>query len=74
MDKNIIREIVEFSNIENHGLSFYTEEFSMNGVTDRKILNTLRETLSLNKYPETNSLIYEQEVFNYAINSNIMCK
>jgi Cof subfamily protein (haloacid dehalogenase superfamily) len=63
MDKNIIRDVVAFSNNENHGLSFYTEEFIMNGVKDRKILSALKETLALNEYPETNSLIYELEVY-----------
>ncbi|MDX8360711.1 Cof-type HAD-IIB family hydrolase [Cytobacillus sp. IB215316] len=63
MDKDIIREVMEFSNLENNGLSFYTEEFSMNGVMDRKILSALKETLSLDEYPTTNSLIYEQEVY-----------
>jgi Cof subfamily protein (haloacid dehalogenase superfamily) len=63
MDKNIIKEVIEFANSEKHGLSFYTEEFSMNGVTDNEILRALKETLSLNEYPITNPFIYKQEVF-----------
>lgn len=63
MDKNIIQEVIEFANLQNNGLSFYTEEFSMNGVTEMEILKALKETLSLNDYPETNRLIHIQEVF-----------
>lgn len=63
MDKNIIQEVIEFANLQNNGLSFYTEEFSMNGVKEEEILKALKETLSLNNYPETNRLIHIQEVF-----------
>ncbi|MBO0586915.1 Cof-type HAD-IIB family hydrolase [Sporosarcina sp. E16_8] len=63
MDKNVIREVVEFSSTENQGLSFFTEDFSMNGVKDIEIVKALKETLSLNNYPEINPLIYNQEVY-----------
>lgn len=63
MDKNIIQEVVEFATTENQALSFYTEDFSMNGVKDINILKALKETLSLNDYPAINQLIYNQEVF-----------
>jgi Cof subfamily protein (haloacid dehalogenase superfamily) len=48
---------------ENQGLSFFTEEFSMNGVKDTEIVKALKETLSLNNYPAINKLIYNQEVY-----------
>ncbi|SFC87542.1 Cof subfamily of IIB subfamily of haloacid dehalogenase superfamily/HAD-superfamily hydrolase, subfamily IIB [Bacillus sp. 491mf] len=63
IDKNVIREVVEFANIENNGLSFFTEDFSMNGVEDKAILEALNETLSLNAYPNINKHIYNQEVY-----------
>jgi Cof subfamily protein (haloacid dehalogenase superfamily) len=63
MDKSIIQEVMEFAKLENNGLSFYTEEFSMNGVTEKGILTALKETLSLNEYPETNPLIQNEDVF-----------
>lgn len=63
MDKSIVQEVVEFAYAENHGLSFYTEDFSMNGVKDDNILKALRETLSLNDYPIINQLIFNHEVF-----------
>lgn len=63
MDKKVIREVVEFSYTENQGLSFFTEDFSMNGVEDTEIVKALKETLSLNNYPAINQLIYKQEVY-----------
>ena len=63
MDKNIIEEVMEFAKLQNNGLSFYTEEFSMNGVTETEILRALQETLFLKDYPETNDLVHNQEVF-----------
>lgn len=49
--------------MENNGLSFYTEEFSMNGVTEEEILKALKETLSLDEYPETHPLIHNEDIF-----------
>ncbi|AND42385.1 Cof-type HAD-IIB family hydrolase [Cytobacillus oceanisediminis] len=63
MNKSIIQEVIEFAKIENNGLSFYTEEFSMNGVTEEEILKALKETLSLNEYPETHPLIHNEDIF-----------
>lgn len=63
MDKNVIREVFEFAYTENHGLSFFTEDFSMNGVKDTEIIKALKETLSLNDYPAINPMIYNQEVY-----------
>ncbi|ALC89138.1 HAD family hydrolase [Bacillus sp. FJAT-18017] len=59
MDKTIIQEVIEYAKLENNGLSFYTEGFSMNGVTETEILTALKETLSLNEYPETRPFIHE---------------
>lgn len=63
MDKRIIQEVMEFAKLKNNGLSFYTENFSMNGVTEKEILAALNETLSLNEYPETNGSIHKEDVF-----------
>jgi Cof subfamily protein (haloacid dehalogenase superfamily) len=63
MDKSIIQEVMEFAKLENNGLSFYTEEFSMNGVTEEAIITALKGTLSLNEYPETNGSIHKEDVF-----------
>lgn len=63
MDKEIVQEVVEFANIQNHALSYYTEEFSMNGVQEPRIIKALKETLSLNDYPMIKSSIHEEEVY-----------
>ncbi|WP_409275135.1 Cof-type HAD-IIB family hydrolase [Neobacillus sp. SCS-31] len=63
MNKKVINEVMEFAQVENNGLSFYTEEFSMNGVTQNEILTALKETLFLNDYPVTKGSIHNEEVF-----------
>lgn len=63
MNQKLVREIVEYSYKENHGLSYYTENFRMNGVKETEISVALKETLSLNEYPEIDDLIYDKEVF-----------
>ncbi|MBS4192762.1 Cof-type HAD-IIB family hydrolase [Bacillus sp. FJAT-49705] len=70
MDKNIIQEVFEFALTENHGLSFFTEEFSMNGVQDTEILKALKKTLSLNDYPAINQHIYNQDVYLMCLYAN----
>ena len=63
MDKKVMLEVIEFAIKENHALSYYTEDFSMNGINDLKIFKALQETLSLREYPNTNTLIYDEEVY-----------
>ncbi|MDQ0272818.1 Cof-type HAD-IIB family hydrolase [Cytobacillus purgationiresistens] len=63
MDKNIVQEVYEFAYKSNHGLSFYTEDFSMNGVKNEEILNALKQTLSLQEYPTSNQQIFHEEVY-----------
>src|SRR6185437_9391191 len=63
MDKKILQDVVEFANAANHGLSFYSEDFSMNGVRNDDILNALKESFFLNDYPLINKEIIDQEVF-----------
>ena len=63
MDNKILQEVAEFASTENQDLSFFTKEFSMNGVKDIETLKALKETLSLNDYPAINHLIYNQEVY-----------
>lgn len=63
MNKRILEEVMEFAKLENNGLSFYTEGISMNGVTEEEILIALKETLSLEEYPENNPLIHNEDIF-----------
>jgi Cof subfamily protein (haloacid dehalogenase superfamily) len=63
LNQKYIKEVFGFAYTENHALSFYTEDFSMNGIKDTKVLGALKETLSLNEYPAVNERIYEEEVY-----------
>jgi Cof subfamily protein (haloacid dehalogenase superfamily) len=63
MDKRIVQEVVEFAHTQNDALSFYSESFSMNGIKDDNILKALKETLSLNDYPNINQQIFEEELY-----------
>ncbi len=63
MDQEILRSFIEFAATENHALSFYTEDFSMNGVQNENILKALKETLSLSDYPASNPHIHNLEVY-----------
>ncbi|MGD6793118.1 Cof-type HAD-IIB family hydrolase [Metabacillus indicus] len=51
LDKTIVKEVAEFAAKEKHALSFYTEDFRMNGIQNASILRSLKETLSLTEYP-----------------------
>jgi hydroxymethylpyrimidine pyrophosphatase-like HAD family hydrolase len=63
MDRKVIQEVFEFAQKENDALSFYTEEFTMNGIENKNTLKALKETLSLNEYPGTAELTLSEEVF-----------
>lgn len=51
LDKTIVKEVAAFAEKEKHALSFYTEDFKMNGIQNASILSSLKETLSLTEYP-----------------------
>lgn len=60
---DIVQEVNEFACENQHSLSFFTEELSMNGVQKPATLKALNETLSLNEYPITIGEIANQEVY-----------
>ncbi|SFB16748.1 MULTISPECIES: Cof-type HAD-IIB family hydrolase [unclassified Bacillus (in: firmicutes)] len=70
MNQEIVKEVLEFAYNENHGLSFFTEEFSMNGVKDIEILKALKETLSLNDYPVIKEMIHQEEIYLMCLYAN----
>ncbi|MFJ7971524.1 Cof-type HAD-IIB family hydrolase [Psychrobacillus sp. NPDC096389] len=70
MDNKIIKEVYEFASTGNQDLSFFTEEFSMNGVKNTETLIALKETLSLNDYPAVDHLIYNREVYLMCLYAN----
>lgn len=63
IDKNIIQEVYEFAQEMKHGMSFFTEDFFMNGVKEPGMLKALKETLSLDDYPSIHHQIYQEEVY-----------
>lgn len=70
MDNKIIKEVFEYASTGNQDLSFFTEEFSMNGAKNTETLIALKETLSLNNYPAIDHLIYNREVYLMCLYAN----
>ncbi|MGE7217183.1 Cof-type HAD-IIB family hydrolase [Priestia koreensis] len=62
MRSEVVKEVVAYAASKQHGLSFYTEDFAMNGVQNDTILSALGETLSLAEYPR-NTFTLEEEVY-----------
>lgn len=46
-----VEAVSSFAMASGHGLSFYTDSFSMNGIEDRRTMPALFETLGLKEYP-----------------------
>lgn len=63
MAPQTVQSVYEFAQTEQHGLSFYTESFCMNGIKNSDISIALKETLALTEYPTINPLIYQEEVY-----------
>ncbi|KWU66651.1 Cof-type HAD-IIB family hydrolase [Priestia megaterium] len=70
MDKDVAHEVFEYAASQNHGLSFYTKELSMNGIKDDNILKALKETLSLSDYPQINERIYDEDIYLMCLYAN----
>lgn len=49
-----VRELSEFAALHGHGVAYFTDKLSMNGIglEDERILRALKETLSLECYPQ----------------------
>ncbi|EFM08496.1 Cof-like hydrolase [Paenibacillus curdlanolyticus YK9] len=63
IESQIVREVAAFAQTNNHGLSFYTESYWMNGVQDGSIRRALQETLALREYPAVHENICSQEIY-----------
>ncbi|MFS0781950.1 Cof-type HAD-IIB family hydrolase [Bacillus sp. 1P06AnD] len=70
LEKQQIKALMDFTSFHQHGLSFFTEELSMNGIENRDIANTLKETLSLDVYPSVDKRIFEKEVYLMCLYAN----
>jgi Cof subfamily protein (haloacid dehalogenase superfamily) len=49
-----VRDVSAFAKLNGHGISYFTEQFAMNGIgsNDKRVMEALNETLNLSKYPE----------------------
>ncbi|MBD7969545.1 Cof-type HAD-IIB family hydrolase [Paenibacillus gallinarum] len=50
----MVQDISSFAEQNGHGMSYFTERFTMNGIgfDDERIMGALQETLSIKQYPE----------------------
>lgn len=49
-----VRDVSAFAELNGHGMSYFTELITMNGMgsEDERVMKALKETLSLTQYPE----------------------
>ncbi|HEK9100408.1 Cof-type HAD-IIB family hydrolase [Bacillus pfraonensis] len=54
LSRETVHDITTFAEINGHSVSYFTEEFAMNGVAsnDERVMKALKETLHLQQYPE----------------------
>ncbi|ALQ67750.1 Cof-type HAD-IIB family hydrolase [Bacillus thuringiensis] len=54
LSSEIVHDISEFAELHGHGISYFTEDFVMNGIAsdNEQVIQALSETLNLGKYPE----------------------
>ncbi|MGD6888607.1 Cof-type HAD-IIB family hydrolase [Bacillus mobilis] len=54
LSSEIVHDISEFAELHGHGISYFTEDFAMNGIASasERVIQALSETLNLEKYPE----------------------
>lgn len=57
-----VRDVSAFAEMNGHGISYFTELFSMNGIgsDDKRVMKALKETLNLTQYPEKMSSLTEE--------------
>ncbi|OMD75170.1 Cof-type HAD-IIB family hydrolase [Paenibacillus odorifer] len=57
-----VRELSAFAELNGHGMSYFTELLTMNGMgsEDERVMKALKETLSLTQYPEKMSALPEE--------------
>ncbi|PGK37634.1 HAD family hydrolase [Bacillus anthracis] len=62
LSSEIIHDISGFAKLHGHGISYFTEEFVMNGIArdNERVIQALSETLHLGKYPEKSRDLSEE--------------
>ncbi|MEE3808029.1 Cof-type HAD-IIB family hydrolase [Lysinibacillus fusiformis] len=61
--KDIVQNVQAFAREQQHSLTFFTEQLSMNGIQHPAAFNTMQATLSLRNFPVVNEKIVDEEVF-----------
>ncbi|OOZ76193.1 HAD family hydrolase [Bacillus cereus] len=62
LSSEIVHDISEFAELHGHGISYFTEDFAMNGIAsdNERVMQALSETLNLEKYPEKSRDLLEE--------------
>ncbi|MCU5377382.1 Cof-type HAD-IIB family hydrolase [Bacillus cereus] len=62
LSSEIVHDISGFAALHDHGISYFTEDFAMNGIAsdNERVMQALSETLNLEKYPEKSRDLSEE--------------
>ena len=62
LSSEIAHDISEFAELHGHGISYFTEDFAMNGIAsdNERVMQALSETLNLEEYPEKSRDLSEE--------------
>lgn len=62
LSSEIVHDISRFAELHGHGISYFTEDFAMNGIAseNERVMQALSETLNLEKYPEKSRDLSEE--------------
>jgi Cof subfamily protein (haloacid dehalogenase superfamily) len=63
IEKGIVQNVQAFAQQQQHSLTFFTEQLTMNAIQNPLALSAMQETLSLRDFPVRNDSIIEEEVF-----------
>lgn len=62
LSSETVQSISDFADLHGHGISYFTEQFAMNGIgrDDERIMGALQETLSITQYPDKIGCLTEE--------------
>ncbi|PGM96673.1 Cof-type HAD-IIB family hydrolase [Bacillus cereus] len=62
LSSEIVHDISNFAELHGHSVSYFTEEFAMNGIAsdNERVIQALNETLNLGRYPEKSRDLSEE--------------
>lgn len=64
LSSEIVHDISRFAELHGHGISYFTEDFAMNGIAseNERVMQALSETLNLEKYPEKAGICQKKSI------------